>query len=163
MIRKIFLLVFIFFSLLSYSQGTEKKSINWISLNKAENFAKKYNKNILIFFYRPGCEYCDKMKQETLNDTEITKIINENFLPVMINGRGKDTIIFNNKKYGNQQPADHGYTWRHDFFAELVKPVNNSYYWPDIVIINNKYEKLDQFSGFQPRQQLLRNLKKFIK
>ncbi len=51
-----------------------------LHLKKAEHFAKKYNKNILIFFYRPGCDYCENMKKETLSDPLVIKKINEKLL-----------------------------------------------------------------------------------
>ena len=64
---------------------------------KFQEYSKKYNQNILLFFYKPNCEYCDKMKKETISDPEVINLINSNFLPVRINGYSKDTIIFNEK------------------------------------------------------------------
>jgi thioredoxin-related protein len=52
-------------SFFCFSQGATKTEINWIKLEKAKQYAKKYNKEILIFFYKKDCEYCDKMKKET--------------------------------------------------------------------------------------------------
>ena len=62
--KNILLLVFVCCSLFSFSQGEKKVAIDWIPLEKAEEFAKKYNKNIFILFFRPGCEYCEKMKKK---------------------------------------------------------------------------------------------------
>ena len=161
--KKLLLLLFVCSSLFCFSQGAEKVAIDWITLEKAEKFAKKYNKNIFILFYRPGCEYCDKMKKQTLTDPLIIKQINENFLPVMINGKSKEVIRYNGKDYVNDHPAPEDAPWRHNLYAELVDPVKGNYYWPDVVIINGKHEKLAQFPGFQPKAQLLRNMKRFIK
>jgi len=61
--KKLLLILFVFSSVFCFSQGAEKKAIDWIPLAKAEKFAKKYDKNIFILFYRPGCEYCEKMKK----------------------------------------------------------------------------------------------------
>ena len=46
------LVLLLLFPVLVFSQGEAKTDINWISLNAAKEHAKKYNKNILIFFYR---------------------------------------------------------------------------------------------------------------
>lgn len=160
--RRIFLLLIIV-PLLTLGQGNQKNEIDWITLKKAEYFAKKYNKNILIFFYRPGCDYCENMKKETLSDPLVIKKINENFLPVMLNGKSKKDIIYNGKKYVNEHPHPEDAPWRHELFVELVDPTRGNYYWPNVVVINAKYNKLAQFPGFQPKAQLLRNIKKFIK
>jgi thioredoxin-related protein len=163
--KKLLLLVLFCSSFFSFSQGNKKMGIDWITLEKAEQFAKKYNTNILILFYRPGCEYCEKMKEQTLTDPTIIKLINENFLPVMINGKSKKPIVYNEKKYINDVSIeeDPKSTWRHNLFFELVAPTNNNHYWPTIVILNGKHEKLAQFPGFQSKEKLLRDLKKIIK
>ena len=48
-----------------FLMGQEKNKIDCISLEKAEKYAKKYDKSILIFFHKKNCEYCEKMKKET--------------------------------------------------------------------------------------------------
>ena len=157
------LLLLLLFPLLTLAQGNQKNEIEWITLKKAEYFAKKYNKNILIFFYRPGCDYCENMKKETLSNPIVIKQINENFLPVMLNGKSKKPITYNGKTYVNDHPNPEDAPWRHNLFVELVDPVRGNYYWPNVVIINSKHNKLAQFPGFQPTPQLLRSIKKFIK
>ena len=160
--KKIVVLLLAITPFLVFSQGAKKIEIDWITLEKAEKFAEKYNRDILILFYRPGCEYCEKMKQTTLKDPQITQIINENFLPVMINGKGKAPIFYNGKTYVNDHPYPKDAPWRHNLYVELVDPVKGNYYWPDIVIINGAHEKLAQFPGFQSKEQLLRGLRKII-
>ena len=150
----------------SFAQGEIKTEIDWIPLNKAKEYAKKYNKQILIFFYKNKCEYCDKMKKETLSDIEVVNTINNNFLPVKIDSRTKDTIIYNNVAYGNQQPASSGrYDWRHDFYFEVAKFTRNgkdNITTPTIVLFNSKFEKIKNLPGLQPKQQLIRNLKPYL-
>jgi len=161
--RKPVLILFLLLSISAFSQGETRTEIEWISLAKAEKFAEKYNKNIFIFFYRPGCEYCEKMKKKTLTDPLVIKQINENFLPVMLNGKSKDPIFYNDIVYVNDHPNPEDAPWRHNLYIELVEPVKGNFYWPDIVIINGKHEKITQFPGFLPKQQLIRNMKRFIK
>jgi thioredoxin-related protein len=151
----------------SFAQGEIKTEIDWIPLNKAKEYAKKYNKQILIFFYKKKCEYCDKMKKEALSDIEVVNTINNNFLPVKIDSRTKDTIIYNNVAYGNQQPASSGrYDWRHDFYAEVAAYNKNGTAQsttPTIVLFDSKFNKTTTMPGNQPKELLLRNLKKTLK
>ena len=114
---------------------------------------------MLIYFFRSNCEFCEKMKLETLNDKSIINLINNNFFPVMLNGRTKDTLVFNDRVFGNQQPIKHGSTFRHDLFFDLVKAVNGQYYWPSTVIISNNYETLMSIPGFQPKRNYTKLLK----
>ena len=140
--------------------------IDWIPLQKAKEYSKKYNKEILIFFYKKDCEYCDKMKKEALSDMQVINLINNNFLPVKIDSRTKDTIIYNGVAYGNQQPESSGrHDWRHDFYAEVTAFTRNNTEQsttPTIVLFNNKFEKLKNLPGLQSKQLLLRKLKPYV-
>ena len=149
-----------------FSQGAAKTEINWIPLQKAKEYAKKHNKDILIFFYKNDCEYCEKMKKEALSDIQVINLINNNFLPVKINSRTKDTIMYNGVAYGNQQPESSGrHDWRHDFYAEVASFTRDNtkkLTTPTIVLFNNKFEKLRNLPGLQSKQLLLRNLRPYV-
>ena len=161
--RKLFfLLTIILFPFLSKSQASNQNKINWISLKKAQEYSKKYDQNILVFFYKQNCEYCDKMKNETLSDPEIVDLINSNFLPVKINGYTKEIITFNGEKYINEQPADKGKSWRHDFYFKYGR-YNDGIINPTFVLFNSKLEKITQLTGYQPKSQFLRGIKRFTK
>ena len=164
--KKLLVLLFVSSSFFCFSQGAKKVEIDWIPLEKAKEYSKKYNKEILIFFYKKDCEYCEKMKKEALSDIQVINLINNNFLPVKIDSRTKDTIIYNGVAYGNQQAESSGrYDWRHDFYAEVASFTRNNTQQsttPSIVLFNNKFEKIKNFPGLQPKQLLLRNLKPYV-
>ena len=161
--RKFLFLSFLLLSISSFSQGESKTKIQWLSLEKAEDLAKKYDSDMLVFFFRKGCPECQKMKVETLKDPEIIRLINENFFPVMLNARTKDTIIYNGKKYTNQQPKEDGETWRHDLYHELVVGGGHQYVYPYIVVINGKNQNEKYLPGFKPAILLKRILRLLIK
>ena len=72
---RLFTFLLLIIPLISFSQGQTKDYIDWLSLEKAQEYSKKYNKNMLIYFYRSNCEFCEKMKLETLNDKNIINLI----------------------------------------------------------------------------------------
>ena len=155
--------------ILGFSQTKSQARILWMDLEKAEKFAEKYNRPMLIYFYRPKCEYCDQMKKETFSDSEITQFINQNFYPVILNGKGKDTIVYNGKTYINQQPKEDVIKkgkkpWRHDLFHELFEenPKNPGYVYPTTFIIDGQHNKIKQITGYQPKLQFLRGLKQSV-
>ena len=161
--RKLVLLSFLLlFSIAAFSQGEAKTKIQWLKLNKAEELAAKYDSDMLVFFFRNGCPDCKRMKEETFKNPEIIKLINENFFPVMLNARTKDTIVYNSKKYFNQQPVEHGSTFRHDLFHELADAVKGQYYYPYIVIIDGEHKKVKPLPGFFPTIRLKRSLSSLL-
>ena len=141
------------------SMGT---NIKWLALNEAEKLSEKSNKKILLFFYRENCAYCEKMKSETFTDPSVIKLINDNFFPVMINGKSKDPIIYNQQEYKNDKPNAEDEPYFHNLFKELVEMKNDNYNWPTIVIINSEHKKIIQGSGFWPKEQALRNLRQIL-
>ncbi len=164
MIKRLIIVLLIAVPAIIFAQGGEpKKSIDWINLEKAKKYAKKYNKNILIYFYKKDCPYCEEMNKETLQDKIVINLINQNFFPVKINSRTKDTIIYQNKKYSNQQPIQQGSSWPHDFYREVAKMKNEQTTTPTIVLFNNDFEKITSFPGKQSKQLLLRRINKYIK
>lgn len=160
---KLAFLCFIAFNFSAFSQGEIKTEIQWLSIKKAEQLAEKYESDIFLFFFRNGCPECKKMKVETLKDPEIIKLINENFFPVMLNARTKDTLVFNGKKYFNQQPIEHGKSFRHDLYHELVAGGGHQYFYPYIVIINGQHQVTNYLPGFFPKERLKRSLQRLLK
>ena len=165
--KKIIIFLLAITPLLVFPQGgTAPTEINWISLEKAKQYAKKYNKTILIYFYKKNCPYCEEMKEKTLNDISVINLINNNFFPVQIDTRTKDTIYYNGKAYSNQQPISDGSTWRHDFYAEVAKfkqQGEEMVTTPTIALFNNKFEKIKIFPGKQSKELLLRRIKDYVK
>jgi thioredoxin-related protein len=161
--KQLVVVLFLLFSFSSFSQGEAKTEIQWLSTEKAENFAAKYKNDMLVFFFRNGCPECKTMKEETLKNSEIIKLINENFFPVMLNGRTKDTIIYNGIAYYNQQTAEQGKNFRHDLYHELVVGGKHQYVYPYIVVINGEHQNVKYLPGFYPAIRLKRSLNQIIK
>ena len=161
--RKFLCVSFFLLSISAFSQGEVKTEIQWLSIERAEELAKKHDSDMLVFFFRNGCPDCKRMKEQTLQNPEIIKLINENFFPVMLNGRTKDTIIYNGVAYYNQQPIEHGKNFRHDLFHELVEAIKGQYYYPYIVIIDGEHKKISSLPGFFPKERLQRRLQNLIK
>ena len=164
--KKLFVLILVLTPIFTFAQGAPKLEIDWIPLEKAKKYAKKYDKNILIYFYKKDCPYCDEMNKETLIDLTVVNLINNNFFPVKMDSRTKDTIRYNGIKYSNQQPISDGSTWRHDFYHEVARfnqKGEDRTTTPTIVLFNNKFEKITVFPGKQAKPLLLRRIKPYVK
>ena len=86
----------------------------------------------MIFFYRPGCPYCQEMKNNIDTDPNIIKLINDNFYAVMFDGRRKETVVFNGITYSNQK-QNTDVASNHELHQKLVDPYNGNIYWPSTV------------------------------
>ena len=95
--KRIIILLLSIAPYLTFSQGAPMVSVNWIPLAQAEKLSEKYNKNMLLYFYRDNCDFCMRMKKEVLSDPQVINLVNENFFPVMINGKSNDKY-YNGKK-----------------------------------------------------------------
>ncbi len=150
---------------------SQNNKINWQSLEEAKASAKTSKKNILVYFYKKDCSYCMEMTKETLQDKEVVSIINNNFIPVKIDSRTKETITYNGKEYSNQQPISDGAWWRHDFYFEVAKFNQNgkdNITTPTVVIFNPKFQKIQcgpygVLAGKQSKLSFLRNINRCIK
>ena len=164
--NRLIVLILVLAPVFTFAQGAPKLEIDWIPLEKAKKYAKKYDKNILIYFYKKDCPYCDEMNKETLIDITVVDLINNNFFPVKIDSRTKDTINYNGIKYSNQQPISDGSTWRHDFYHEVSRfkqKGEERTTTPTIVLFNNQFEKITVFPGKQAKPLLLRRIKPYVK
>ena len=137
-------------------------NIDWININELDALMAKEAKKIMIFFYRPGCPYCEEMKKTTFIDPNIIKLINDHLYAVMFDGRSKETTVFNGITYSNQEqkidvPSNH------ELHQALVDPYNDNIYWPSTVFLNENYQKLRSFPGLQKTAQFPRVLQNMIK
>jgi len=70
-------------------------SITWVKTYKdALNLSIEKNKRVMLLITSPTCNWCKKMKRETLTDNEVIKEVNENYISVELS-RNSDEIIDN--------------------------------------------------------------------
>ena len=136
--------------------------INWVDIKDLDKLMAKDARKIMIFFYRPGCPYCQEMKQTTLIQSNIIRMINDNFYPVMFDGRSKEAVVLNGITYSNQE-QNIDVRSNHELHKALVDPYNNNIYWPSTVFLNENYQKLRSYPGLQKAAQFPRVLQNMIK
>ncbi len=75
---------FIFILILSiYSYATDIKTYS--NYQEAIEKGQKTNKKVLLVLTTNNCYWCRKMKKETLKNQEVIKLINDNFIFVLLN------------------------------------------------------------------------------
>jgi len=58
--------------------------INWRSYDEALNESTSSGKPILIHFTADWCGWCKRMKRDTYSHPEVARLMNENFVPTMV-------------------------------------------------------------------------------
>lgn len=100
--KKIFLSL-LFGILISVSMEAQKKEIQWISFEQLEDSLNIKTKKVFITFYADWCSYCKKMDKTGFQDEKVIDQLNKNFYAVRMNSESRDTIVFEGKKYFNEQ------------------------------------------------------------
>jgi thioredoxin-related protein len=137
--------------------NSSTSSIQWVDVSQLETLMAKEPRKVFFYFFREGCPYCKEMKETTFQDGKIIKTLNEKFYAVMINGRSKEDIVFNGITYKNPE-KDPKIRSNHDLHKVLVDPYQGNFYWPSVVFLNEKFEKLRSYPGLQKPEQFKRIL-----
>lgn len=72
------------FILLAFISAT-LQAVDWMSYKEALELQKKTHKPIMLDVMRTDCHYCIAMDQKVFKDIEMTKWLQERFIPVKIN------------------------------------------------------------------------------
>jgi thioredoxin-related protein len=90
----------------AFSQDTAvDSSVDWKSLEEAQIEAKATGKKVLIFGYADWCTYCMKMRKETYPSDNVQKSLNENYIPVQLNGESEEEVVFNGETFKSVELA----------------------------------------------------------
>jgi thioredoxin-related protein len=103
-IKKKFLSLFFLLGFFSVATThAQKDQINWISFEQLEDSMNVKPKKILISFYADWCSYCKKMEKVAYQDPKVISILNKDYYAVKMNAESKDTIVFEGKKFYNEE------------------------------------------------------------
>ncbi len=83
----------------------EKKEFRWLKFNDADSIQNRTKKIIILNLYTNYCGWCRKMNTITYGDSNVIKIIEDGFLPVMIDIRSNDTLRYKGKTYTEREFA----------------------------------------------------------
>ena len=97
----------------------------------ALNKAKSENKRVIIDVYTDWCGWCKKMDAEAYSNTEVKKIIEENFVVVKLDAEGSGKLKYNGKEYTEEQLS---------YYFEVFSFPTTIFLEPDGKVIDFKYD-----------------------
>ena len=136
---------FSFVSENTYTEFHENSAVNWITFDEAYIKCKKNPRPIMIDVYTTWCGPCKMMSNQTFNNPQIAKYINDNFYAVKFDAETKDSVKFD--KYVFVSSDNSNPKAPHQFAASIL---DNQLAYPSIVFLNNQIQRLDILKGFMP-------------
>ncbi len=129
----------------TYTEFHENSPVNWISFDEAYIKCKKNPRPIMIDIYTTWCGPCKMMSNQTFNNPDIAKYINDNFYAVKFDAETKDSVKFDKYVFVSTDPSNPKAP--HQFAASIL---DNQLAYPSIVFLNNQIQRLDILKGFMP-------------
>ena len=101
------------------------------NFKQALNDAKTQNKKVLLIFDKNNCYYCDLLKEDTLSDLEVQKILNKYYIVVVIDVNKESKLAAEYKIYGT----------------------------PNLIFLDKNNKEIHRINGYVPANEFLDTLK----
>ena len=142
-------LIFLFFILIQFQLYSQE--INWMSFDEVREAQKTNPKNVLIDVYTNWCGPCKLMDRNTFSNTDIIRIINENYYAVKFNAEGNDTVTFMDKVFTNPN-FDNTKTQRRNSSHQFTQFLGVNAY-PSTLFFDSEMNYLTPVKGYlNPKQ-----------
>lgn len=93
-------------------KGTDNQEINWVRYDVGLGKAKAEDKHVFIDFTAKWCGWCKKMDRETFTRPEVIEMINENFIPIKVDGDSKRELDLDGYKITEKNLTRHEFSVR---------------------------------------------------
>jgi len=151
-----FIATFLFVCISIHGQGTK---IKWMSLTEAAKAQEKNPKKIMMDVYTNWCGPCKMLDQNTFQNPDVVKYVNENYYAVKFNAEGNEVIKYQGKEFRNPDfnPDSTGRNAQHELSQAFGI---NSY--PTIIFLDETSKPIMPVIGYQTPNQLELYLKLFF-
>jgi len=99
----VLLTVFLMSGNLREVEGTG--SINWMSIDEAQNMAKKEPRNVFVDVYTTWCGPCKLMDRTTFTDEKVADYVKSNYYAVKLNAESDRIVNYKGKQISEREFA----------------------------------------------------------
>ncbi len=137
-------LIFLFI-VFGLAQKTEaQETVNWMSLEEAEQNLAHEQKKIFVYMYTDWCGWCRRMERETFSDPTIISYLNKHYYAVKFDAERSDTLFFKGRNFVNQNPG------KQRSYHELAQALQRGRMsFPSVVFLNEMMNGINVVPGFQ--------------
>ena len=115
------------------------------SFEQIDSLQKIAPRNTVVFIHTDWCRYCQAMKNTTLKNKVLTKLLNDSFWFVDLNAEEKRNITFHNRIFKYKPTGEN--TGVHEL-AEQLGTYDGRLSYPALCVINEAYEIVFQYDQF---------------
>jgi len=131
-----FLILFIFTIFTVFAN-----SLHWqSSFDKALDLAKRENKPIMVYIEASHCPWCEKMKEETLEDSDTIRVLNKEYILVKLDIDSKDVKKYFPNTY--MTPTTYFVNYKMQLLAQIVGYTNNEFFFWYLGDVDRKLKEL---------------------
>ena len=135
-----FILFLFYFSFILPTFGQNK--IKWSSSDQISDRVQKGNKKFIVYFYYEGCKWCKHLEDQTFDNDNVAKFINQNFDAFKINAQTENKITIGDRTYTSVRIG------KFDFSELAAELLMGDMSFPAIVFMDEKFNKIQSHSGF---------------
>lgn len=137
--------------------NAQAQDINWISWEEAVELSKTdaQPKKIFVDVYTDWCGWCKKMDENTFQNPEVSKYMQDNFYMVKMDAEGKDPIEYQGKTFKFVPSGRRGY---HELAAALLQGRMS---YPTVVFLDEQLNMLSPVPGYQQVEPFMQIAKYF--
>lgn len=150
--KVIFFLIWTLFC--SVKVNSQEEKINWINFEQLEDSLAIKPKKVFISFYADWCVYCKKMNKVAFKDSNIINLLNTKYYAVKMNAESKDTIIFDGKKYANNQ-LKKSRRPTHEIPLLLASKKGKAFTLPVNIILDKNFKLKNRYFEYLSTKKLL--------
>jgi thioredoxin-related protein len=144
--------------LLTGLSATVEAQLFSFEFEQLDTLQKKERRNVFVLIYTDWCRYCASMKNTSLQNDSVVRLLNERFYLVRFNAESKRDISFNGQTFKYRPTGTD--TGIHEL-AEALAVIEGQVSYPSMCMLNDKNEVLFQYNGFLSAQQLISLLTRF--
>ncbi|MEX0995014.1 MAG: thioredoxin family protein [Balneolaceae bacterium] len=116
-----------------------QENIKWLELEEAQKRAQETGKPVFVFVEAEWCVYCRQMHREVFPESEVIRMMDEEYLPVSIDLDSRETVIFNGEEMTERE------------FARSMEVTTT----PTILFLNSGGEEMGRQLGYNPADRFL--------
>lgn len=136
----IFLGIFAYISLSNTAPVEIENAPGWVSIDAAFEMASAGEQHILVDVFEVGCKFCRAMEREVYPDPTVRAVLDENYIPVKLNGNSEDLVTINGAQ-----------TTLKDFAQK-----HGAYVFPTTLILDHEGNLLKKRTGYMGVDELRR-------